>query len=66
MIKLTRYHSPTCLKCEKSFSKLIKIGAYFMCDGCYFSEFGFKEPFIDPNSDKGKIYYKWLKKYNQE
>ncbi len=65
MIRCSRYRNAKCLKCGSVPVKLIKIGAFLMCDACYLSEFGRKMAFIDPRSTKGEKYYKWLKKYNK-
>lgn len=62
MIKITRQYNAKCLKCKCVPKKLVKIGVFHMCDDCFISQFGDIQE-IDPKSDKGKRYYKWVKKY---
>jgi hypothetical protein len=65
MIKITEQHNCSCLKCDQIPKTIIRIGVFYMCEKCCNEEFG-ERVAIDPESESGKIYYKWLKIYFNE
>lgn len=66
MIKCTEQYNNNCLACGVTPSKLIRVGAYYMCPRCFKGNFGEGVKEIESTSILGKIYYEWLKKYNEE
>ncbi len=66
MIRCTQQHNIKCLKCGCVNYKIVRIGAFYMCPGCFCQEFGIETTEIDPDSELGKVYYKWLKIYNKK
>jgi hypothetical protein len=65
MIKCTEQYNIKCLVCKKVPRKLIRVGAYHMCPGCFSGIFGDDIEEIEPTSILGDIYYKWLKVYKE-
>ncbi len=64
MIKCTEQYNTKCLACRSIPYRLICVGAFYMCPGCFNEIFdGATE--IEANSDLGKVYYKWLEKYKE-
>lgn len=66
MIKCTQQYNTPCLKCNKMFLKMIRIGAFHMCSNCFIQEFGAKTTEIKPSSKLGYKYYKWLRKHRKK
>ena len=64
MIRSTIYTNALCLKCDCIKKYMVKIGAFIMCPKCFEDEFNTDK--INPDSVKGRKYYKWLKIYNEK
>jgi hypothetical protein len=62
MILISQWSNAECLKCHDVNKNMVKVGAFQMCVQCYVAEFKNPDP-IDPNSERGKKYYEWLKAY---
>lgn len=69
MIRITTQSNIKCIKCNCCPEKLVKIGAFYMCQKCFNEEFVLtsseikKFSGIDPKSKLGEVYHKWLKIY---
>ena len=61
MIQCRIVYNEFCLKCRVVEGKMVRIGAFVMCQRCFEEEFNTEE--IDIESETGKNYYKWLKVY---
>lgn len=66
MIRCTQQYNIKCLKCNRVNLEIIRIGALYMCPVCFTQEFGIQTTKIDPESELGERYYKWLKKYKDD
>ena len=64
MIKTYGIENHLCLKCNKIERYMINIGAFVMCPKCFEDEFNMDK--INPDSVKGRKYYKWLKIYKEK
>ena len=62
MIKCRSVFNIACLKCYSIPSRLVRIGAFYMCQNCFENEFNVVE--FEPGSKIGKNYSKWLLVYN--
>ena len=65
MIKCTEQNNIKCLDCKKVPRKLIRVGVFYMCPSCFSANFGDDVESIEPSSELGDIYYKWLKVYKE-
>ena len=64
MIRITEQSNIKCLKCLSIPEKLVRIGAFYMCQTCFEFEFShYSLPHFSKNSPYGRIYSKWLKIY---
>ena len=66
MIRCTQSYNIKCLKCDGIFFEIVRIGAFYMCPGCFVQEFGITTTEFDHKSILGKHYYKWLDKYKKQ
>lgn len=65
MIKCTDQYNIKCLVCKNVPHKLVRVGAYHVCPGCFSRIFGDDIEGFEPTSRLGNIYYKWLKVYKE-
>jgi len=70
MIRCTQQENIECLKCGKIKRFIVRVGAFYMCNRCFIEEFGTEDSLtgltdINPQSPRGTIYSKWLKKYKE-
>ena len=63
MIRCRSVFNITCLKCADIPVRLVRIGVFYMCQKCF--EIEFNDTDIEPESENGKNYYRWLKYYNE-
>jgi len=60
MIRCTQQFNIKCLKCDCLNHEIVRVGAFYMCTRCFVTEFGIRTTEIDPDSELGEVYYKWL------
>ena len=65
MIRCIEQRNIKCLKCETVGYLIVRIGVFYMCPSCFSANFGDDVESIDPTSELGDIYYKWLKVYKE-
>ena len=64
-IRCNQHHNIKCLKCDGVFFEIVRIGAFYMCPGCFVQEFGIKTTEFSCESELGKKYYKWMEQYKK-
>jgi len=62
-MRCTQQFNTKCLKCGAVKYSLVRIGAFCMCNKCFLEEFDENKPQFLSDSENGKVYRKWLKKY---
>ena len=63
MINCRIVFNESCLKCGKVEGKMVKIGAFYMCQKCFEDEFNVAD--IEVGSEANKNYYNWLEIYKE-
>jgi len=56
------YNNASCLKCNCVEKRMVKIGAFIMCNKCFAEEFITS----DPVCQERKLYLKWLEVYKNK